>query len=69
LSEDLVVLFGYYYISANYIIISVSNIGNTETGFSGIRDFSMPANTGKILPVLPVLERIKWAFLTKIITF
>jgi hypothetical protein len=27
------------------------------------------AKGGKILPVLPVLERIKWALLTKITTF
>jgi hypothetical protein len=42
---------------------SVSNTGNTETGFPVFG--TLNTDTGKILAVLPVLERIKWALLTK----
>jgi hypothetical protein len=47
--------------------VSVSNTGNTETGFPVFG--TLNTDTGKILAVLPVLERIKWALLTKITTF
>jgi hypothetical protein len=47
--------------------VSVSNTGNTETGFPVFG--TLNTDTGKILAVLPVLERIKWALLTKINTF
>jgi hypothetical protein len=48
---------------------TISNTGNTETGFPVFGALNIYTDTGKILAVLPVLERIKWALLTKMTTF
>jgi hypothetical protein len=52
------------------LVNSVSNTGFTDTGFSGILDSN--TDTGKKIGGITtgiVLERIKWALLTKITTF